>query len=310
MEVSIVVPCWKTHAGLESYLDELRAAFRSAGATIQFILVMDGPEGATPEVEGLRSCEDVRLVALPRNFGQHAATLAGIHQSDYSTILTVDDDGEHDPSDAVRMVEALVAGRHQVIYGVRQDRQQAKWRRATSNGTKRYLARVSGLPAGKISSFRAIERTQAFEATNMHDPFFNLDAFLFGSTGLISSVDVVGRQARGGHSRYRLGSLVRYGWTLVTATTYAPLRAVTFAAGIAGVTALVLALVFLVSYFTGNDRVAGFTALATMIAVFAAMQLLALGVIAEYLARVHGRTMGLPTYVIIAEGSRVTENPE
>jgi undecaprenyl-phosphate 4-deoxy-4-formamido-L-arabinose transferase len=296
--VSVIIPCWRTSSGFKEYVAEIRTAFSRANIECEILLVLDGPVPSITATSVAQHLGSVRIVPLLRNYGQHAATLAGIHSAKFELMLTMDDDSEHDPSDGVDMVRKLSNESLDVVYGVRTDSNQAWWRRSTSSLTKRSIARFTGHDALSISSFRALRRTAALTKTNMRDPFFNLDGYLIATTGRIQSEPVVGRPSRNQESRYGLSSLARYGWTLVTATTYAPLRAVTFAAGVSGFLSLVLSIVFITSYFAGNDRVAGFTALATMTALFGAVQLLALGIIAEYMARIHGRTMGVPTYVL------------
>jgi len=235
---------------------------------------------------------------LARNVGQHAATLAGIEAVGPGIVLTIDDDGQNDPREGLSMLDRLASRDLDVVYGVSSGSEHALWRNFLSRQAKRVVSRVSGTTVRKISSFRAIRSGPVLAAYPQVPPQPNLDAMLFWSTNRIDALSVLGRERLVGRSTYGLRRLVRYGWTLVTTFSYMPLRIITYLGLLAALVSVLLLAFFLASYAVDQQRVSGFTAIATMLTAFAAIQFIALGVIGEYLSRVHLASVAQPPFVV------------
>jgi undecaprenyl-phosphate 4-deoxy-4-formamido-L-arabinose transferase len=295
--VSIVVPTYKSPTTLTELVERTELLGLSA---FEIIIVDDGNNDATWEqIELLsRSKKSVIGLRLGRNFGQHSALLAGVRKARYSQIITIDDDLQNPPEEIPNLLASLVSG-VDVVYGVSTQVRQNVWRRFTSRTAKAIFAKVLGFESAiSISSFRAF-RTQLREGfAGELGPHVSLDALLTWSTSRFSTLEVEHHARRVGKSNYSFTKLVRF--MLDTATSYStrPLRLATTVGFITTFLGLLL-LVWVVGYaiFVG-DSVPGFPFLAASIAVFSGVQLVVLGILGEYLGKIHFRAMNKPTFSV------------
>ena len=295
--VSIVVPTYRS----PTTLAELVERTASLGLnTYEIIIVDDGNSDATWEQIGLLSHADKSVVGLRlgRNFGQHSALLAGVRKAKYSKIVTIDDDLQNPPEEIPKLLAKLDNG-VDVVYGVSTQVRQNMWRRFTSRTAKAIFAKALGFESAiSISSFRAF-RTQLREGFSGElGPHVSLDALLTWSTSRFSTVEVEHHERRVGKSNYSLTKLVRF--MLDTATSYStrPLRLATTIGFITTLFGLLM-LVWVIgnAVFVG-DAVPGFPFLAASIAVFSGVQLVVLGILGEYLGKIHFRAMNKPTFSV------------
>ena len=295
--VSIVVPTYKSPTTLTELVERTESLGLSA---FEIIIVDDGNNDATWEQIGLLSQTKKSVVGLRlgRNFGQHSALLAGVRKAKYSQIVTIDDDLQNPPEEIPNLLAGLVSG-VDVVYGVSTQVRQNVWRRFTSRIAKAVFARVLGFESAiSISSFRAF-RTQLREGfAGELGPHVSLDALLTWSTSRFSTFEVEHHARRVGKSNYSFTKLVRF--MLDTAMSYSirPLRLATTLGFITTLFGLLL-LVWVVgnAIFIG-DSVPGFPFLAASIAVFSGVQLVVLGILGEYLGKIHFRAMNKPTFSV------------
>jgi undecaprenyl-phosphate 4-deoxy-4-formamido-L-arabinose transferase len=295
--VSIVVPTYKSPTTLTELVERTESLGLSA---FEIIIVDDGNNDATWEQIGLLSQTKKSVVGLRlgRNFGQHSALLAGVRKAKYSQIVTIDDDLQNPPEEIPNLLAKLVNG-VDVVYGVSTQVRQNVWRRFTSRTAKAIFAKVLGFESAiSISSFRAF-RTQLREGfAGELGPHVSLDALLTWSTSRFSTLEVEHHARRVGKSNYSFTKLVRF--MLDTATSYStrPLRLATTLGFITTLFGLLL-LVWVVgnAIFVG-DSVPGFPFLAASIAVFSGVQLVVLGILGEYLGKIHFRAMNKPTFSV------------
>lgn len=295
--VSIVVPTYKSPTTLTELVERTELLGLSA---FEIIIVDDGNNDATWEQIGLLSQTKKSVVGLRlgRNFGQHSALIAGVRKAKYSQIVTIDDDLQNPPEEIPNLLAKLV-NEVDVVYGVSTQVRQNVWRRFTSRTAKAIFAKVLGFESAiSISSFRAF-RTQLREGfAGELGPHVSLDALLTWSTSRFSTLEVEHHARRVGKSNYSFTKLVRF--MLDTATSYStrPLRLATTLGFITTLFGLLL-LVWVVgnAIFVG-DSVPGFPFLAASIAVFSGVQLVVLGILGEYLGKIHFRAMNKPTFSV------------
>ncbi len=295
--VSIVVPTYRSPTTLTELVERTELLGLSA---FEIIIVDDGNNDATWEQIGLLSQTKKSVVGLRlgRNFGQHSALLAGVRKAKYSQIVTIDDDLQNPPEEIPNLLAKLVNG-VDVVYGVSTQVRQNVWRRLTSRTAKAIFAKVLGFESAiSISSFRAF-RTQLREGfAGELGPHVSMDALLTWSTSRFSTFEVEHHARRVGKSNYSFTKLVRF--MLDTATSYStrPLRLATTLGFITTLFGLLL-LVWVVgnAIFVG-DSVPGFPFLAASIAVFSGVQLVVLGILGEYLGKIHFRAMNKPTFSV------------
>lgn len=296
--VSVVVPVFRTTDGLRELVRRVHGAL--TGTLHEIIFVDDGSPPATWQVvqELARADSSVVGLRLGRNSGQHSALLAGVRTAQYPVVVTIDDDLQNPPEEIPRLIAALADG-VDVVYGSPHRVAQRRWRSVSSSLTRLLMSSSLGAAnASRMSSFRAFRTSlrDGFDAEL--GPAVSLDALLSWSTSRFGSVPVEHHARSEGASNYTFRKLVRFAFDTATGYSAVPLQlAMTVGAATATFGVGVLAWVVGRMVITG-ESVPGFPFLASIITIFSGAQLLALGLIGEYLARMHFRVMRKPTYVI------------
>ena len=296
--VSVVVPVYHSTTTLPELLDRVRTVL--AARPHEVIFVDDGSGPATrATLTDLSGHDGVTVLRLGRNFGQHAALLAGIRQASQAITVTIDDDLQHPPEMICRLLETLESEDADVVYGWSPTTARAWWRRVGSATVRRIVATALDVPsADKMGAFRAF-RTQlrdGFEGPL--GPAVSIDALLGWSTTNFSFVEVEHHERAEGNSGYTYRKLLRFAIDTFTGYSVLPLRLVSYLGLTASVLGFALLTYVLIGFLVRGSAVAGFPFLASMVAIFSGLQMLSLGIIGEYLGRMHLRIQRRPTYVI------------
>ncbi|MBL8055803.1 MAG: glycosyltransferase family 2 protein, partial [Anaerolineales bacterium] len=271
----------------------------------EVILVNDGSRDRSWDVIEALAAERpwLRGLNLMRNYGQHNALLCGIRAAAFDIVVTLDDDLQNPPEEMGRLLAKLAEG-CDVVYGTPQHEQHGLWRDLASQVTKLALQSAMGAQtARQVSAFRAF-RTQLRAAFERYQgPFPSIDVLLTWGTARFAAVPVRHDPRTVGKSNYTLRKLITHALNMMTGFSVLPLQAaslVGFAFTIFGL----LVLIYVIGrYFLEGGSVPGFPFLASVIAIFSGAQLFALGIIGEYLARMHFRMMDRPAYTVRARTS-------
>jgi glycosyltransferase involved in cell wall biosynthesis len=298
--ISVVIPAYNSSAVLRELVRRLEAVLRQVDRPFELVLVNDGSSDDTwAEIVSITESQDwVRGISMMRNYGQHNAVLAGLRHAAFDVVVTMDDDLQHPPEEIPKLLDALVSG-VDVVYGPAEVEPHGLWRALASRLTKISLQQVLGVDvARKVSAFRVL-RTRLREAfVAYQSPFVSVDVVLTWATSKFAAVPVAHHVRASGQSNYTFTHLVRHAVTLLTGFSIWPLQLASFIGfAFTALGFLVLAYV-LFRYITSDSGVPGFPFLASMIAIFSGAQMFALGIIGEYLARMHFRMLERPTYVI------------
>jgi undecaprenyl-phosphate 4-deoxy-4-formamido-L-arabinose transferase len=233
-----------------------------------------------------------------RNYGQHGALLCGIRAARHELVVTMDDDLQHPPEELPKLLAALDDG-FDVVYGTPEHQQHGFARDLASQIAKLVLQGAMGAEtARKVSAFR-IFRTELREAFQAYrGQFVSIDVLLTWGTTRFRAVPVRHDPRAEGASNYTWRKLLTHALNMMTGFSAFPLQIaslVGFAFTLFGIGVLVFVLG---RYLLYQSPVQGFTFLASAVAIFSGAQLFALGIIGEYLARVHFRVMDRPPYVV------------
>lgn len=297
--VSVVIPVYNSEQTLGELVPRLAEVLGRLERRFEIVLVDDGSADASLKIvdELAATLPGVVGVALSRNFGQHNALMAGISVSRYDTIVTMDDDLQHVPEEVPRLLEALTDD-VDLVYGVPVEEEHGFWRSLASRIVKASLASAVGSNAARsVSAFRAFRGSLRPVLTDSRDAFVSLDVLLSWATARIVGVPVEMRKREHGSSNYTFRGLVRHSMNMITGYSSTPLRFVSFV-GIVMAIIGGLTLVYVVGRWALGEAVPGFTFMAAAVALFSGAQLLALGILGEYLGRMHFRSMQRPVYVV------------
>lgn len=298
--LSIVIPVYRSESTLPELYARLVDSLHEIGAPYEIIFVEDcGGDGSWKTIKELASRDArVRGFRLSRNFGQHNALLCGIRNARHGIIVTMDDDLQHPPEQIGLLVVGLRDG-CDVVYGVAHAEQHGLLRNFASRFAKLALQSAMGAKnARNVSAFRAFRTGLRDAFKEFQNPWVSIDVLLSWATDAFGSVRVRHDRRRSGVSNYTVGKLVNHAFNLMTGYSTAPLRVVSimgFAFTLFGGAVLVRVLGVYLLY---GSPVQGFVFLATIVTLFAGVQLFTLGIFGEYLARIFGRTMDRPAYVL------------
>lgn len=297
--ISVVVPCYRSSETLEPLVERIRLALAPITNDYEVILVVDdSPDDTWEVVQRLSSQEQVRGLNLMRNYGQHNAILAGVLNAENELIVTMDDDLQHPPEAIPDLIRALT-DEFDLVYGVAKVEEHGFWRNLASRAVKRAMVITLGVEhARKISAFRAFRNELKSPFMEVRDAFVSIDVILSWVTTRITSIEVEMERRAESESNYNVRSLFGHALNMVTGYSITPLKLVTMLGLATALLGFGLLVIVLVLFFTGRTEVAGFTTIASMVALFAGAQMAAIGILGEYLGRLHFRSMNRPTYVI------------
>jgi glycosyltransferase involved in cell wall biosynthesis len=309
--ITAVIPVHRSAGSLPLLLPRLTAALEALGPAHEIILVDDGSPDASWSVISAAASADSRIhgIRLMRNFGQPNALLVGIRTAKFRTIVTLDDDLQNPPEEIAKLVERLTDD-VDVVYGTPIDEKHSLWRAAASRLTKYALEEAMGAPAARsVSSFRVFRTDLRRAFDRFQSPDMSLDVLLTWATTRFAAVSVRHEPRAEGRSNYTFGRLVHHALNLITGFSSRPLRIASMIGFLFTIFGGVVLVVVVVRFLAGGNSVPGFPFLASIIAIFSGVQLLILGIIGEYLARMHVRLMERPTYVIMETTRDIDQAP-
>ncbi len=298
--ISVIVPVYNSEGSLAELMARLEATLRPLSSQLEVILVNDGSRDRSWQIicQLARQHHSIRGFNLLRNYGQQNALLCGIRMAHNDIIVTLDDDLQHPPEEIPRMLQKLAEG-YDVVYGSPATRRHGLWRNLTASVAKLALQgalRVSG--ARTVSAFRVF-RTQLRDAfANYQSPYVSINVLLTWGTTRFASIPVRHDERKIGASNYNFRKLVTQAVNLITGFSVVPLQIASVVGFLFTSLGIGVLLYVLVRYVLQGASVPGFTFLASLIAIFSGAQLFALGIIGEYLARMHQRAMERPVFVV------------
>ncbi len=301
--ISVLVPVYRNERTIEELVRRLSQALQVRTGEWEILLINDGsPDGSWRAIEELASrIPHVRGLDLMRNYGQHNALLCGLRAARGDIAVTLDADLQHSPEDIPALLDRLGEG-YDVVYGAPRRNRQATWRRAGSWLTRRLLSQAMGAEAASnVSAFRTFHtRTREAFAT-FEGPGVNLDVLLTWGASRFAVVYVDHQPRSDRQSTYTLRKLIRHAGNMVTGFTVLPLQFASVVGFLMTAAGGALLVYILLVYFIGGRTVPGFNIQASEIVLFGGAQLFALGIIGEYLARIHSHAMRRNTYSIRRE---------
>ena len=298
--ISAVVPVFNAQQSLPLLIQRLVPVLQSLAASFEILLIDDGSiDDSWAVITSLASTYDsVRGVRLMRNYGQHSALLCGIRRVRFDCTVTLDDDLQNPPEEIPKLLSNLTLNMD-VVYGTPQRATHGLFRNLSSQITKIVLQKGMGAETARnVSAFRLF-RTQVREAFQTYRaPYVSIDVLLTWGTTRFTSVRVEHSPRSLGSSNYTLGKLLLHALNMLTGFTTIPLQLASLV-GIAFTCFGFLVLCFVLTrYFLQGTTAPGFPFLASVIAIFSGAQLFSLGIVGEYVARIHLRSMDRPSYTV------------
>jgi undecaprenyl-phosphate 4-deoxy-4-formamido-L-arabinose transferase len=315
LKVTVVVPVYQGEHTLRELVAEL-GPLTSVQRTPQgrwfqvteAILIHDGAidDSTGVMVEVAVQHPFVTPVWLSRNFGQHPATLAGMASSTGDWVVTLDEDGQHDPADIAAMLDEAEVSGAQLVYARPLNLAPHPWWRNAGSLVVNWVGRVliGRRQSQNFSSFRLIRGEIARSLAAYCGQGVFLDVALSWVVGVVSFCPVTLRMERGRPSGYTFGRLVSHFWRLILTAGTRPLRIIAILGVLSILSSVVISGYVVWAKVVHQIPVQGWASLAMAVCLFSGLILFSLGVIAEYLAMTLTMAMGRPLYLIVSRPER------
>jgi glycosyltransferase involved in cell wall biosynthesis len=311
--ISVVIPVYRGEQTLTGVVEELveytKPHLTGGGRCYRIsevILVHDaGPDRSDVVIRRLVGEHSfVHPVWLSRNFGQHAATLAGMSSTGSDWIVTMDEDGQFNPADIGDMLDLALERRAQLVYGSPTNPPPHGAARNAASSVAKFLA-VKVLSDGSLtrfSSFRLLVGEVGRGVAAYVGPGVYLDVALTWVLDRVAECPVEFRDEREHTSGYSFRKLLSHFWQLVLTAGTRPLRLVSVAGGLTAIGGVVIAVILAFRRLALNDtKIQGWTSVVVLLLLIGGAILFSLGVIAEYVGAAVRMSMGKPLYLITSD---------
>jgi undecaprenyl-phosphate 4-deoxy-4-formamido-L-arabinose transferase len=313
-QLSVVIPVYRGAEHLAALVGEIEALTTTQVTddghpyrVVEVVMVHDhGPDDSDRVMRALADTYPwVRPVWLSRNFGQHPATLAGMASSGGEWIVTMDEDGQHDPAQIKSLLDVALREHASLVYARPTNAApHSAFRRGTSQLSKKLIRLIGGQSdATLFHSYRLVlgEVGRSVAAYVGHGVF--LDVALGWVAGRAATAPVTLRTEGDRISGYSTRTLLSHFWRMVVTSGTRALRLVSLLGAIFASLGVLLAVWFAINKLSGSDVEQGWTSLMVVILLTTGGILFALGVVAEYLGVAVNMAMGKPLYLIVADPS-------
>lgn len=316
--ISLVIPVYRGADSLPPLILEvarLTTQQRSpAGHTFivnEVLLVHDcGPDKSGEVIEQLAlDYAFIRPVWLSRNFGQHAATMAGMAATTGDWIVTLDEDGQHDPAYIPNLLDSAIVNSLQIVYAKPDNDAPHGWLRNLASRVSKIIASwvMSDKRLTWFNSFRLIDGEIGRTLAAYCGSGVYLDVALRWVANSVGQTTITLRQEHRRASGYSYSKLIGHFWNLILTTGTRPLRLITIMGFVSVAVSFALFAYVLYLKIFRDIPTQGWASLIVAVAFFSGAILTALGVISEYLAATMSISMGKPLYVVATKPTRTTD---
>lgn len=301
--VSVVIPVYNEEASLPALLSRVTAACDQLSQDYEVILIDDGShDGSTELIRDAAAVEGSKLVGvlLNRNYGQHAAIMAGFETAKGDLVITLDADLQNPPEEIPRLVEAAMQG-YDVVGTMRRNRQDSWFRKTASKLINKSVQKATGVHMSDYGCMLRAYRRHIIDAMLCCQERSTFIPILANSFARRTIELEVGHAERAhGESKYGLMHLINLMYDLVTCMTTTPLRLLSIVGSVvAGIGFTFSILLILMRLILGADWAAdGVFTLFAILFTFVGVQLLGMGLLGEYIGRMYTDVRARPRYFI------------
>jgi undecaprenyl-phosphate 4-deoxy-4-formamido-L-arabinose transferase len=301
IDISVVVPCYRSSGTLLELSKRLAIVLDSLMLRWEMIFIDDNSDDDTwPILQEIYELYRgrVQIVRLMRNFGQHNALMCGFHKVNGQYTVTIDDDLQNPPEEITKLYTAIESTQLDLVYADITGGKKHHPLRNLGSLMRDAIARIVMRHSVPISSFRIIRYEVIKAAIRYNHHFSCVDGIFVWSTQRIGSVPIEHCPRLLGASGYSFGKLMNLAINMLTNFSLIPLQfASLIGVSLAGV-GFLMALYYMWLFFIGGITVSGFASIIVSVLVLGGVQLLATGMMGEYLGRIHLNVNGKPQFVI------------
>lgn len=301
MEVSFVIPCYRSENTIASVVQEIEKTMSSYSLNdYEIVLVNDcSPDNTFGKIQEL-ALQDPHIVgiSLAKNFGQHAALMAGFHYAKGRVIVCLDDDGQTPANESDKLLEKIQQG-YDVVYASYDQKKQTGFRNWGSAVNSKMTEVMLGKPKDLvINSYFAMRRFVMEEMLHYEHCYPYVIGLVLRTTKNICNVQVHHRERQQGNSGYTIGKLLSLWMNGFTSFSVKPLRMATYFGVFSAICGFFYLLYIIINHFLNPAVPLGWSSTVAVMLLMGGVILVVLGLIGEYVGRIYMCANASPQYVI------------
>lgn len=301
-KISFCIPCYRSEQTLPKVVEEINDTMSKMTDKYDYeiVLVNDcSPDDTYSVIEKLAANQDNILgINLAKNFGQHAALMAGFHYISGDILVCLDDDGQTPADEVGKLVQAIEDGQD-VAYARYEHKKHSLFRNFGSWVNEKMLQFLLKKPKELyVSSYFAARRFVVDEMLKYDKSYPYVIGLVLRSTNRIANVDINHREREIGTSGYTLGKLLTLWMNGFTAFSVTPLRVSTYTGSIFAVCGFIYGIYTIIKHFVVAQAPMGYDSLMSALMFIGGMILMMLGLVGEYIGRMYIGMNSAPQYVI------------
>ncbi len=301
MKISFVIPCYRSEHTIETVVNEIKGKMEELNKyDYEIILVNDCSPDATFSVIRRLCVENSNIIGInhAKNFGQHAALMAGFHFVSGDIVVCLDDDGQTPANEVDKLLDKIEEG-YDVVYAEYENKQHSGFRNWGSHVNKVMTEVMLNKPKELyISSYFATKKFIVDEMLNYKGAYPYVIGLVLRTTKNICNVKVNHRERMEGESGYSLKKLFGLWMNGFTSFSILPLRIASYGGALIAMIGFIFAIYVVVLKFTSSYRVLGWSSMISVLLILGGLILLVLGLIGEYVGRIYISINNSPQYVI------------
>ncbi len=296
--ISFVIPCYRSEKTISAVVEEIKKTVGEREHEI--ILVNDcSPDGTINEIKRLAAADShITGVDLARNFGQHAALMAGFRQATGDVIVCLDDDGQTPADEMDRLLEKIDEG-YDAVYASYESKKHSGFR----NWGSRLNSKMTEIMLGKpkqlyISSYFAVRRFVMDEMLRYEGCYPYVIGLVLRSTKNICNVPIDHRERESGSSGYTLSKLISLWMNGFTSFSVKPLRIANYLGCLSALCGFIYMIVIIIRHFAFNSAPLGWSSTTALLLLIGGIILVVLGMVGEYIGRIYMCINATPQYLV------------
>lgn len=300
VDYSVVIPVYNSEKSLNELIYRIDKVFSSIKKKYEIVFVNDNSRDNSWEVlkNLAKKNNNIKLINLMKNFGQHNALMCGFNHVDGKYIITMDDDLQHPPEEILKLIKKINEG-YEVVYGQYLDKKHRFYRNIGSNFINLFMKKITGIKC-KITAFRIISKNVIDKIIKFDNYNVVIEVCLSKvlSNRYINYCYVKHDKRKYGKTNYTFKKLFLLAFDTIFNFTIIPLRLSTYTGLFFSLFSFIIGIFYLYQYFMNQISVNGFTALILSITFFSGIILFVLGIIGEYIGRMYIGLNKKPQYII------------
>jgi undecaprenyl-phosphate 4-deoxy-4-formamido-L-arabinose transferase len=302
VQVAVVIPVYNEEENLPALMQRLTPVMQSLGKSFEIIFIDDGSRDNSLEIlKGFTQNTPVKVVELTRNYGQHAAIMAGFSITQADIVITMDADLQNPPEEITNLVKVMEEGNYDVVGTIRKGRKDSFFRILPSKIINMVARKITGVTMrdwGCMLRCYRLPVVQRMIQCHEHATFIPALATVFAKR--ITEIEVEHEERHGGKSNYPLRKLINLQFDLVASFSDLPMKLIMYGGILMSLLGVCFGAFLAVARLVYGARWAaeGIFTLFAVLFVFVGMQFFALGVIGEYIGRIYREVRKRPEYVI------------